>query len=317
MAKTAMKHGKPESKPDLLDSPLSVLTLGDYTQAILAKQYGRLIKQEAGVLADSDPEHLHQMRVATRRLRTALQVFGDVVQLPKPARERQVQTLTQVLGRLRDLDVQIAALRTEYHPQLPATEQKWLDRAIAKLQKQRGKIFLEVEEFLHSPTYRDLKAAYETWCKQPRFTPLAQLLLVTTLPDLLTPLLSKLLLHPGWLVATARSDQDGPILHELRKTCKQVRYQAEFFTDRYPTPFQDWVDELKQIQANLGTVQDTHVLLEILADKGAKQAELPSLHQAIHQQQADALSNWDEIRAKYLDHAFRGSLYQIILSPLS
>lgn len=315
MSKTAVKQGKAASSPAPSGSGCVTVTLGSYAQTILTKHYERLVKQETGVLEDSDPEYLHQMRVATRRLRTALQVFGGAVHLSKAGREKQVQTLTRVLGQLRDLDVQIAALLTDYRPGLPETEQKWLDRAITKLQKQRDKTFVAVEQFLNSSTYHDLKAAYKTWCAQPSFTPIAELPLHTVLPDLLSPLLSKLLLHPGWLIAAAQSNQEGIGLHELRKTCKQARYQAEFFVDWYPSAFRTWVDELKQIQSDLGTVQDSHVLLEILAEKGSKPSNLPSLHQAIHQQQTDALKQWDEVRSKYVDQSFRHGLYQMILAP--
>lgn len=291
-------------------------TLGDYAHAIFAKQYRRLVKQEKGVLQDEDPEHLHQMRVATRRLRTALQVFEAAVHLPKPARERQVQSLTRTLGQLRDLDVQMAALQDQYRPTLPENEQKSIDRATEKLHRQRKKVFAAVEAALTGPAYRDLKAAYDKWLAQPNYSPLAELPLQAVLADLLSPLLAKLLLNPGWQVAAAdHSSESGIQLHELRKVCKQARYQAEFFTDCYGGSFQTWLEELKQIQENLGIVQDTHVLLELLVEKGVDLAELPQLQEAIEQQRQEALTDWDETRARYTDTAFRQSLYQMILQP--
>lgn len=303
------------AKPDDSSSPVSQ-TLGEYAHAILAKQYRRLLKQEKGVLQDKDPEYLHQMRVATRRIRTALQVFGTAVHLPKPARERQVQSFTQTLGQLRDLDVQIAALQNHYRPALPAPEQKRIDRAIEKLHKQRGKVFTAVEAALTGADYRDLKTAYDTWLEDPEYSALAQLPLQAVLADLLSPLLAKLLLNSGWLVAAAdHSSESGIQLHELRKICKQARYQAEFFTDCYKTSFQDWLEELKQIQENLGVVQDTHVLLELLTEKGVDLAQLPTLREAIDQQRQAALVNWDETRAKYTEPEFRQSLYQMVLQP--
>ncbi len=54
-----------------------------YAHQVIAEQYRRIVKQEKKVLADKDPEALHQMRVGTRRLRTALQVFGGAIELPK------------------------------------------------------------------------------------------------------------------------------------------------------------------------------------------------------------------------------------------
>lgn len=293
---------------------LETYTLGDYAHAVIAKQYQRLVKQEAGVLQDTDPEYLHQMRVGTRRLRTALQVFGAAVKLPKPARENQVRSLTKVLGQLRDLDVQMAALGNQYRPQLPPSEQEMIDRANTSLRKQRVKAFAEVKSALMRSDYRNFKAAYKKWIEIPELTALAQLPLIVALPDILSPLLSKLLLHPGWLVAAAeQSTSSGVVLHELRKTCKQARYQAEFFTDFYGDTFQNWVNELRQLQEDLGTVQDTHVLLDVLSNHLPATANFSELQQVIQQQQVEALKDWDQLRSKYLDAAFRRQLYEMIL----
>lgn len=62
-----------------------VLTLGDYAHSVLNDQYRSIFKYEKKVLADTDPEDLHRMRVGTRKLRTAFQVFGMAVQMPKGA----------------------------------------------------------------------------------------------------------------------------------------------------------------------------------------------------------------------------------------
>lgn len=300
-----------KAKPQL---DAKTCTFGEYAHAVIAKQYQRLVKQEAGVLQDTDPEYLHQMRVGTRRLRTALQVFDEAVKLPKPAQDRHVRAFTKVLGQLRDLDVQIAALKTQYRPQLPPVEQEMIDRAVASLHKQRAKVFAEVKAALVQSEYRNFKTAYEKWTEAPELTALAQLPLEVALPDILSPLLSELLLHPGWLTAAAeQSTSSGIMLHELRKTCKHARYQAEFFADFYGESFQDWVGELRQLQEDLGTLQDTHVLLSVLADHLPAKSNFSQLQQIIQQQQADALINWDALRAKYLDVAFRRQLYKMIL----
>ncbi len=303
------KRGKQTKKA------LHSTTLADYVHLVVAKQYERLVEQEAGVLEDRHPEHLHQMRVNSRRLRTALRVFEPVVQLPKSAGAKQIQGLAKVLGQLRDLDVQMGDLQEQYRPQLPEAEQQLLDRAIQQLAEQRVTAFEQVRATLTGSKYQSLKAGFAAWLESPQYQALAALPVVAALPDLLSPLLSELLLHPGWWVDNdQRHTEAGLLLHELRKTCKHARYQAEFFTDFYGNAFEQWVDELKQLQERLGIVQDTHVLLEILAHQGFL-SELPSLQQAIAQQQDKAMTHWDKMQAQYLDQQFRQSLYQMILSP--
>ena len=76
-----------------------------------------------GVLAAADPEYLHQMRVALRRLRTAFGIFADA--LPRPVAAEllaELRWLTRALGRARDWDVFLAGtLRPSLarHPRHP------------------------------------------------------------------------------------------------------------------------------------------------------------------------------------------------------
>lgn len=311
-----MKPGK--SHTELLSSTgTPTLTLGEYAHQVIQQQYRHIVKRDQKVLADKDPEHLHQMRVGTRRLRTALQVFGIAVELPKTAGEKAIATLARTLGQLRDLDVQIADLRDTYQPQLPKAEQKCLSEAIAALQQHRKQTFALVEATLTRSRYQDLKAAYETWLDSPRYTALASLPLRSLLPDLLSPLLSELLLHPGWLVrAKDVSAATDETLHDLRKACKHARYQAEFFAHFYDDTFEAWIEEIKAIQEQLGKVHDTQVLLELLTEYLPKQTRLSNLQDIIHQTQRETMENWETIRQKYLDPSVRYQLHHMVIDAV-
>ncbi len=292
------------------------ITFGEYAYEIIKQQYRSVVKYEQSVLADDDPENLHQMRVGTRRLRTALQIFDAAITLPAVASEKQVGALARVLGGLRDLDVQVADLQTIYRPQLKGNEKGLLDETIQALKQQRRKALAAVKEALGRSHYRDLKAAYDQWLEKPKFTSLGQLPIIALLPDLLSPLLSELLLHPGWLVpANYSTVKEGYTLHDLRKAFKHVRYQAEFFVPFYGEPFKHWIDEIKRFQENLGKLQDSHVLQELLEAHLPKRASLPTLQASIHNTRQDVLADWDEVRQKYLDAAFRRQLYRMLLEP--
>ncbi|MDX2241896.1 MAG: CHAD domain-containing protein [Leptolyngbyaceae cyanobacterium bins.302] len=292
------------------------LTFGEYAYSTIEKQYRSILKQEPKVLADEDPEHLHQMRVGTRRLRTALQVFAVAIDLPESASQKRIGALARILGGLRDLDVQTADLRETYRPQLEGSEKDQLDEVIKILTKKRRQAYAEVEKTFGQSRYRELKNAYENWLESPRYTPLATLPIRTLLPDLLSPLLSELLLHPGWLVpADYSSMEDGETLHDLRKAFKHVRYQTEFFTSFYGKSFQEWVADIKLLQEKLGKLQDNQVLQQLLAEHLPRQADLPTLQSRIQQTQSDVLSDWDEVRQRYLEPEFRYQLYQMLLNP--
>jgi CHAD domain-containing protein len=293
------------------------LTLGEFAHAVIGEQYRAVVKQEKKVIADKDPEPLHQMRVGTRRLRTALQVFDRAIELPKAATAKRLGSLARVLGRLRDLDVQIAALQTQYRSDVAEPKQRSLDDVVAKLQKERRVALANVQDALTRSRYQQLKTAYETWIEQPRYTALASQPLQLFLPDLLSPLLSTLLLHPGWLVQTDASDAASESLHDLRKACKHVRYQAEFFVSFYGEAFQAWIDDVKAIQSKLGTLHDSQVLQALLTKHQPKHAQLPGLQTAIQQTQTEAMSDWEAVRLRYLKPAFRQHLRQLLLEPIA
>lgn len=314
-----MKPSK--SKGHLADAaiaPDSTLTLGDFAATVMQSQYRQLVKREPKVLADKEPEHLHQMRVATRRLRTALQVFQAAIAVPKAAQANRVGALARTLGGLRDLDVQMADLQQIYRPQLTPKEQKYLDHVIQSLAQQRHRAYAEVAATFQRSRYQKLKVAYETWLNNPQFTAIAALPIRLLLPELLSPLLAELLLHPGWLIP---AQDDTPTanhtLHDLRKACKQARYQTEFFVPFYGAAFQTWVADVKVLQEKLGNLQDNAILRELLKTHLPPHTHLPALEHSLQQKRLEALADWDETRQRYLHPDFRQQLHRLLLTPES
>ncbi len=295
------------------------LTLGSQAYEILSHQYRQLQNKQPKVINDRNPEDLHQMRVALRRLTTALQVFKASLQLPKAARRKQFKALRSLLGKQRDLDVLLEDLRTNLYPQLPESEQNLVDQVLQKLQQRRRKAVDQTRKTLHHK-FPELETTYSSWLDHPTFRSQAAFPLLSTLPELLTPLLSHLLLHPGWLltpkdVSSPLSTQVSELLHDLRKTCKQVRYQCEFFGEYYGEAFQLWLQELKTLQDQLGVVQDIQVLQGLLDKSLPRNSKLPHLQHLLQQRQLESLQTWQEIQLLYSDPEYRHDLYMVILHP--
>jgi CHAD domain-containing protein len=80
--------------------------------AWMREQNRRLQERLPGTLEGKDPEELHQMRVASRRLRAAMLVFEPLF-APRLFRKwyRRVSAITDALGAARDADVQMEAVR--------------------------------------------------------------------------------------------------------------------------------------------------------------------------------------------------------------
>lgn len=93
-----------------------------YGAGVLLQLAADMAGETAGVKSGADSEYIHRMRVASRRLRVALPLFAEVFPKKEYAKwVKEVRQITRSLGRARDLDVQIAFLRT-YAETLPAAE---------------------------------------------------------------------------------------------------------------------------------------------------------------------------------------------------
>jgi CHAD domain-containing protein len=316
-------------------SEASSETLKDYAHLAIQRHFKKSVKHEAEVLKDSDPEPLHQMRVGMRRLRTALQVFEPVLNLPEAAGDRQIKKIAQRLGAVRDLDVLEAAFKEQYLPHLKGKEQKKLEQVLESLQKQRDRQFNQIKKLFDSQQYRRFKQSFKDWLNQPDYGAIAPLPLLQVLPDLLLPLISQLLLHPGWLVSAQiesgeiklptsldtalnqQLDEQADVLHDLRKQIKRVRYQTEFFTDFYEPTYMLRVREFQAVQEILGELQDCAVLSDFLADELQLdwQTQLPTLAQQLDEKRIRAWANWQPIQQQYLHSDFRQQLRQLIATP--
>ena len=66
---------------DSAGSAPDALRCGEHARDLIAARLARLVSLQADVLADHDPEPLHQMRVSFRRLRSSLEQFGPALVL--------------------------------------------------------------------------------------------------------------------------------------------------------------------------------------------------------------------------------------------
>jgi CHAD domain-containing protein len=90
-----------------------------------------------GVLDMSDIERVHDMRVATRRLRAALEIFAPCFprRLLRPAL-KDVKRLADALGERRDRDVAIDALE-HFGDRMPAVDRAGIGSLVAELRREQ------------------------------------------------------------------------------------------------------------------------------------------------------------------------------------
>lgn len=311
-------------------------TLGDWASLAIKKHLEKVIKHEADVLKDRSSEDLHQMRVGLRRLRSAITGFAPALDLPKPAQEKKIGNIARRLGTLRDLDVLQESLQKQYKPALPSEEQRSLKTAVVNLEKQRSQAVKQVKETLENDSYQSLKQSLKKWLKQPSYQDIAKMPIQEVLPDLLLPEVSKLLLHPGWLVGTEVKEGElniikelqpeivkqqlaerGLSLHDLRKETKRARYQMEVFSDFYGESYGAYLEDVKRIQEILGQMQDSFVLGEFLTDvlQSEIEDELPTLAEQLSKSSYQAWQEWQPLQQRYLNLETRKGFHLAVLQP--
>jgi CHAD domain-containing protein len=222
--------------------------VSDYAYYIIQQSFQRFVDQEEAVFKDQDPEALHQMRVGMRRFKTAMQVFGKAIALPKGVNNSSIGKIARSLGETRDLDVLKHDLITHYQPLLQKSEQAKFEQVLHHLHQKRGQSFLKLKKTLKGDRYQTLKQSMQDWLAQPIYTKVGDLPILEILPDLLLPLICQLFIHSGWLVGTTiqtgkaslipieNSDElhqqlrkFSHFLHDLRKQIKGVRYSDRVF----------------------------------------------------------------------------------------
>ncbi|MGB3535968.1 MAG: CHAD domain-containing protein [Microcoleaceae cyanobacterium] len=323
----------------ILNSLKEVNTLGDWAALAIRKHLEKILIHEPEVLKDKDPEELHQMRVGIRRLRSALNGFAPVLNLPPSITDKQVGKVGRRLGQLRDLDVLLAALQTHYCPNLPKKEKKIIEQSLPDFIKKRQKKVKLVKKTIESKSYKILKQDLQQWLDFPQYTSIEKLPINEVLPDLLLPQISQLFLHPGWqaglqpLTTDANTSDEntdlsqaqveqilrnqGEILHDLRKTVKRVRYQMSLFTDFYGNTYGAYLQDMKAIQAYLGDIQDSEVLEATLAKvlKSNIETKLPQLAVLLRDSRYQAWHKWQLMQRRYLNAEIRKNFRSTLTHP--
>jgi triphosphatase len=107
---------------------------------VIAARAADLAAIAPGAVGSSDPEALHDVRVAVRRLTSALDVFADGLdEMPRRRARRALRRDAEPLGRARDLDVQIALVR-RFLKTARNSEQAGIEYVIGVLANERREI---------------------------------------------------------------------------------------------------------------------------------------------------------------------------------
>ncbi len=167
---STQKQRRQEASPD----PRADTIYRDAMMALIAERWGEVWKAVPVALAGEDPEGVHDVRVASRRLRAAMDVAVECFPSSwyRPL-HRAAKDITSALGEVRDRDVLIIALSGE-RDQAPAAERPGLNRLIDRVERERVVARVAMESFLNdllkSAIPREAVARFGAAANPPRPT---------------------------------------------------------------------------------------------------------------------------------------------------
>ncbi|VWB56112.1 haloacid dehalogenase [Burkholderia lata] len=226
---------------------------------------------EGGVLEHDDPEFVHQMRVALRRLRTLMRFFPLFADRQwRDTLGVDLRWLAALLGTVRDWDV----FATESLPALIAADGgdgEWngtLDAARAQCAAAR----LELRQALHSARYARLTLGWLEWLSSLALPPAED----SDAPSLRRHATKRVRRLFGHLYASpSLTSLDTAARHQVRIDAKRLRYALEFFASLASRRTRtETVKTLTRVQSVLGEANDTMVALHHLEKLAAPPYQL-------------------------------------------
>jgi len=220
-----------------------------------------------GTRANLDSEFLHDLRVATRRTRSALTQIKDVF-APNLVEDYKTRFawVQQITGPMRDLDVYLLDF-DDYQASLPAPLQPGLEPLREFLQEHYDKTHKSLVDALESKQFKDLLTSWRNFLEAPvpeRSAVRNAMRPIKEVADARIRSMYRRVRKGGRVIGP---DSPAPELHELRKHCKKLRYLLEFFGSLYPKQQVGMlVKALKVLLDNLGQFQDLSVQADHLRE---------------------------------------------------
>jgi len=239
------------------------------------------------VLHGDDPEGVHQMRIALRRLYVAIKLF----KCETTDMQNELDWLSTRLGSARDWDVLL-------HTTLPAALNQLEPHSGHSLLLQRAtaahkRAYASLRQALNSQRYQRLQLSLGAWLASFSHSPDTKVLKLAG--RRLQQSYKKLQQFGKKL-----GESDPRQLHKLRIEAKYLRYAAEFFAEIYhaqnrPDKGQNktrrFVDRLARLQATLGLLNDINVTETMIHQLASRQAN-PEISEA-----ASLILEWNAMRA--------------------
>ena len=223
-------------------------------------QITQLENEIDGALEARDIEHIHRMRVASRRLRNAFEHFKDCFPKKKSINwENDIRQITRSLGTARDLDIQIERISQLYDESLDLNFKPGFQRLLLRLKQRRVKAQNKVKQTLtemqEDRSLEKIRLGIEKLSVDTEdiylYTPSLYKRAFTAINASLEDFLS----HEEYIYSPENIEE----LHAMRIAGKKLRYSLEIFAPIYKQAMIPYVQIMKDVQDQLGNIHDDDI----------------------------------------------------------
>jgi CHAD domain-containing protein len=222
-------------------------------------------------LAAGHAEGVHQMRVATRRLRAAIALFHELFDDRETERiKAELRWLTEQLGPVRDYDVLVE--RSVRATEDATSDTAAFTRLTTTLREVRSQKLAQAQTALRSERYHELVLHTTRWILGGEWTRDPGRRARRFRHRRLLPLSRELLQRRRKRIAEqlrALAKLTPERRHELRIAVKKLHYGAQFFSSLFPAHLRrrkKLLHLLKRLQARLGQLNDARVQQSLTRD---------------------------------------------------
>lgn len=308
-ARKRVSGSVPQPAPPAPHDLSAQTTMHDAAREILSHQFSKLTEVEKSVRDAQDIEAVHDMRVAARRINSALRLFKKYLPRKRVKKIREVlERLRDALGSARNLDVLLENLH-EYRAKGSAQGDDELQRVVEAWTTERTAQQHALVQILDSAEYDAWKKRFEEFLHAPakKDSPT----IAQVVPELIWQQYSPVRVYEGKLDTSTLQE-----LHALRIDLKRLRYTLEFFADAFGGKPSALIDPLVKLQDQLGVIQDAVVARQKLTDFIAAQADAAKrAGEAIQDFQAVAIyhAHLNDRIQEYCEHL--APLFGVVAAP--
>jgi CHAD domain-containing protein len=272
---------------------------------VLVTRFDELLSWREGALNWNDPEGVHSMRVASRRLRSALRDFLPYVRKRRLGSvSKDLKRLAGALGDVRDHDVAILGLE-EIQKHAPRESSAALKELIEARKAIREEARQELEAAITAEELQALQTEFVA--RVDEATALSERKRkhtdepALTFADMSRAVILARLKEFEKLSNSLFKPLDGEALHDMRIAVKRLRYALELFQPCWPRSLATHAQRAARIQTALGDIHDCDVWLASTG-KQIVRARKQHEHERI-KGLVSLLSYFTKLRTKYLRRA--------------